>query len=210
MEYLACARPPEAAPRPLPHCGLWQETRLSSLCLFFSLAHEASWIVAPQPGIKPWLGQREHRVLTTGPPGNSLVCPSLFLGSRAQGLGPAPLLVSPIPAPASGWSLGYGSTILNQAPVQPPPWPGEEAHPGFPVPHSPPLSISFTGSSLLILALKLLRSQLGAFEATLLTFPPLTDSWEIHPTLEFSRPYLSSWFPALRSLFVPPPPGSRH
>ena len=136
--------------------------------------------------------------------------PLLVPGIQGPGPGSSPLLVSPIPASASGWSLGYVSTILNQAPVQPPPWPGEEAHPGFPVPHSPPLSNSFTGSSLLMLALKLLRSQLGAFEATLLTFPPVTDSWEMHPTLEFSRPYLSSWFPALRSLFVPPPPGSRH
>ena len=38
---------------------------------FFWPHHKAYRILVPQPGVKPGLRQWRHRVLTTGPPGNS-------------------------------------------------------------------------------------------------------------------------------------------
>ena len=49
---------------------IWIRYNIASILYWFS-GHEAYWILAPQPGIKPIPPVLEGKVLTTGPPGKS-------------------------------------------------------------------------------------------------------------------------------------------
>ena len=61
-------------------------------CLFFFFCHEACAILVPRPGIEPHPGQWKRRVLTTGPPGNSLAyCLNRLLWNLAACLSPTHL-----------------------------------------------------------------------------------------------------------------------
>ena len=76
-------------------CGPFLKSLLNLLqyCFCFMIwffGHEACGILAPRPGIEPAPPALEGEVLTTGPPGKSLViCFSLFLKLGARECGPS-------------------------------------------------------------------------------------------------------------------------